>query len=62
LGCEDIEHRGIRTVQDHIVDDARKHEPEFYAALEALELALTDRHPYPHTARILHLLARAGGR
>ncbi|SCK44263.1 S-adenosylmethionine-dependent methyltransferase [Streptomyces sp. WMMB 714] len=62
LGCEDIEHCGIRTVQDHIVDDARKHEPDFYAALEALELALTGRHPYPHTARILHLLARAGGR
>jgi S-adenosylmethionine-dependent methyltransferase len=60
LGCVDIEHCGIRTVNDHIVDDARKHEPDFYESLEALELALTNRHPYPHTAKIFQLLARAG--
>ena len=55
-GCREIEHCGIRCVNDHIVDDARKHDPEFYAALERLELALTDRHPYPHTAKIFQLL------
>lgn len=57
-GCTDIEHCGIRTVNDHIVDDSRKHDPDFYAALEALELAMTNRHPYPHTAKIFQLLAR----
>jgi S-adenosylmethionine-dependent methyltransferase len=60
-GCADIEHCGIRNVQDHIVDDARKHDPDFYAALEALELAMTNRHPYPHTAKIFQLLATVGG-
>lgn len=59
LGCTGIEHCGIRSVNDHIVDDARKREPDFFAALEALELALTNRHPYPHTAKIFQLLARA---
>jgi S-adenosylmethionine-dependent methyltransferase len=59
LGCVEIEHCGIRSVNDHIVDDARKHDPDFFADLEALELALTNRHPYPHTARLFQLLARA---
>jgi S-adenosylmethionine-dependent methyltransferase len=59
-GCTGLEHCGIRNVNDHITDDARKHDPRFYAALEALELAMTDRHPYPHTAKIFQLLATAG--
>lgn len=61
VGVPDVEHCGIRTVDDHIVDDERKHHPDFYAALEALELAMTNRHPYPHTATILHLLGRRSG-
>lgn len=60
-GCTDVEHCGVRCVQDHITDDARKHDPDFFAALEALELAMTNRHPYPHTAKIFQLLATAGG-
>lgn len=60
-GCTDVEHCGIRCVQDHITDDARKHDPDFFAALEALELAMTNRHPYPHTAKFFQLLATAGG-
>ncbi|MCH6163362.1 class I SAM-dependent methyltransferase [Streptomyces marispadix] len=60
-GCAALEHCGIHNVNDHITDDGRKHDPEFYAALEALELAMTDRHPYPHTAKIFQLLATAGG-
>lgn len=60
LGCTGIEHCGIRSVNDHITDDARKHEPDFFAALEALELAVTNRQPYPHTAKLFQLLARAG--
>jgi S-adenosylmethionine-dependent methyltransferase len=57
LGCRVVGHYGIRSVSDYIVDDARKHEPEFYADLERLELALTDRAPYQHTARIFQLVA-----
>ncbi|MFF2774015.1 class I SAM-dependent methyltransferase [Streptomyces sp. NPDC058052] len=58
LGCGDVSHYGIRTVCDYLTDDARKHEPAFYADLERLELALTGRHPYMHTARLLQLIGR----
>ncbi|WP_405427460.1 class I SAM-dependent methyltransferase [Streptomyces erythrochromogenes] len=58
LGCQDLRHYGIRTVCDYIVDDARKHDPAFYDDLERLELALTARHPYMHTARLFQLTAR----
>ncbi|MET9545025.1 methyltransferase domain-containing protein [Streptomyces sp. NPDC006627] len=58
LGCEDVRHYGIRGFCDYITDDARKHEPAFYARLEQLELATTDRPPYMHTARLFQLTAR----
>ncbi|MFE7673028.1 class I SAM-dependent methyltransferase [Streptomyces albidoflavus] len=60
LGCRDVCHYGIRTVCDQLTDDARKYEPAYYADLERLELALTARHPYPHTARLFQLTARKG--
>ncbi|MFJ6940653.1 class I SAM-dependent methyltransferase [Streptomyces sp. NPDC101132] len=58
LGCRDVRHYGIRAVCDYVTDEERKHDPDYYAQLERLELALTDRHPYMHTARILQLTAR----
>ncbi|WPO69424.1 class I SAM-dependent methyltransferase [Streptomyces sp. KN37] len=58
LGCEDVRHYGIRGFCDYITDDARKHEPAFYARLEQLELATTARPPYMHTARLFQLTAR----
>jgi S-adenosylmethionine-dependent methyltransferase len=57
LGCRDIAHYGIRSFCDYITDDARKFEPDFYAALERLELAVTARSPYMHTARLFQLTA-----
>ncbi|MET9886459.1 methyltransferase domain-containing protein [Streptomyces sp. NPDC006430] len=57
LGCRDLRHYGIRSVCDYITDDARKHDPAFYEDLERLELALTARHPYMHTARLFQLTA-----
>ncbi|MCZ4103575.1 methyltransferase domain-containing protein [Streptomyces sp. So13.3] len=57
LGCRDVSHYGIRSFCDYITDDARKHDPAFYADLERLELATTARHPYMHTARIFQLTA-----
>ncbi|MGW3046324.1 methyltransferase domain-containing protein [Kitasatospora sp. NPDC001159] len=58
LGCKDINHYGIRSFCDYITDDARKYDPAFYADLERLELAVTNRAPYMHTARIFQLTAR----
>lgn len=58
LGCQDVSHYGIRSFCDYITDDARKYDPAFYADLERLELAVTDRPPYMHTARLFQLTAR----
>ncbi|GCD40653.1 methyltransferase domain-containing protein [Streptomyces paromomycinus] len=61
-GCRDVRHYGIRSVCDYITDDARKHDPAFYHDLERLELAMTARHPYMHTARAFQLTAwKRGG-
>jgi S-adenosylmethionine-dependent methyltransferase len=57
LGCRDIGHYGIRNFCDYVTDDARKHDPAFYADLERLELATTARPPYMHTARLFQLTA-----
>lgn len=57
LGCRDVRHYGIRSFCDYITDDARKHDPAFYADLERLELAATARPPYTHTARLFQLTA-----
>ncbi|GGU48363.1 hypothetical protein [Streptomyces violascens] len=62
LGCRDVRHHGVRSICDYITDDARKYDPAFYRDLERLELALTDRHPYTHTACALQLLARKHGK
>ncbi|KOT64383.1 methyltransferase [Streptomyces rimosus subsp. rimosus] len=57
LGCRDVCHYGIRSVCDYITDDTRKYDPVFYSHLERLELAMTARHPYMHTARAFQLTA-----
>lgn len=57
VGLTAIGRYGIRSVCDFIVDDARKSDPDFYSKLERLELALTTRAPYVHTARFFHILA-----
>ncbi|MEU7527162.1 class I SAM-dependent methyltransferase [Saccharothrix sp. NPDC042600] len=57
-GCRVLAHYGIRAVCDYIADDERKHDPAFYADLERLELALTDREPHKHTARLFQLVGR----
>jgi S-adenosylmethionine-dependent methyltransferase len=49
---------GVRCVCDFIVDEDRKHEPAFFAELERLELAMSDRMPHLLTARFFHLVAR----
>ncbi|WP_433419828.1 class I SAM-dependent methyltransferase [Microtetraspora malaysiensis] len=56
LGCPAVSHYGIRGFCDYIPDDERKHAPAFYAELERLELAVTDRAPYKHIARLFQLI------
>jgi S-adenosylmethionine-dependent methyltransferase len=56
VGCRPSAHYGIRNVCDYIADDDRKRDPGFYAELELLEVALSDRDPYRHTARLFQLI------
>jgi S-adenosylmethionine-dependent methyltransferase len=57
-GCEVIGHYGVRCVNDYIADNQRKHDPTFYAALERLEIAMSDRYPYYLLARMFQLVAQ----
>jgi len=57
-GLQVVARFGIRCVTDYIADDARKHDPRFYADLEELELAVCDREPFLRTARMWQLIAR----
>jgi S-adenosylmethionine-dependent methyltransferase len=58
LGFGLVTRYGVRCVCDYITDDELKHDPAFFADLERLELALSDRMPYLLTARFFHLVAR----
>jgi S-adenosylmethionine-dependent methyltransferase len=57
LGVGVLGHYGIRSVCDYIPDDERKYDATFFAELERLEIALSDRMPYVLTARLFHLVA-----
>ena len=57
LGAQVVGHYGIRSVCDYMADDERKYDASFYAELERLEIALSDRMPYKLTARLFHLIA-----
>lgn len=58
MGNNVLGHYGIRCVNDYIADNDRKHDPEFYAALERLEIAMSDRYPYYLLARIFQIVAQ----
>jgi S-adenosylmethionine-dependent methyltransferase len=58
LGFGLVTRYGVRCVCDYLTDDDRKRDPEFFADLERLEIALADRMPYLLTARFFHLIAR----
>jgi S-adenosylmethionine-dependent methyltransferase len=59
-GCAVTHRFGVRCVIDLIPDDERKHDEDFLAELERLELALCDQEAFQHTARFWHLLAVRG--
>jgi S-adenosylmethionine-dependent methyltransferase len=59
-GCEPVARYGVLCVNHLITADDRKHEPDFAAALERLELAVADRDPYRDVAAMWMLVARRG--
>ncbi len=62
VGCVAVQDYGIRCMCDYWGDNERKSDPETFAQIERLELALTDRHPYKLLARYFHVVARKEGR
>lgn len=51
-------HYGIRCLYDYWGDNERKGEKKTAVALETLEMALTNRHPYKLLARFFQIIAR----
>jgi len=49
---------GIRCVNDYISNNDIKSDPAFFAALERLERAMTDKYPYYLLARFFHIVAQ----
>jgi S-adenosylmethionine-dependent methyltransferase len=56
-GFADVHRYGIRCVSDYIMDDSIKNTPSGYAALEQLELAMSDQPQFVAIARMFHLIA-----
>nr|WP_246283432.1 methyltransferase domain-containing protein [Nocardioides perillae] len=57
-GCAVVSHTGGRVANDLVADDALKEDPEWYAALVELEVALHDREPFRRTGAYWHLVVR----
>ncbi|HLW01336.1 MAG TPA: methyltransferase domain-containing protein [Ktedonobacterales bacterium] len=58
-GCTTLlGHYGVRCVNDYIANNEIKADPSFFAELEQLELAMSDKYPYYLLARFFQLLAR----
>jgi S-adenosylmethionine-dependent methyltransferase len=60
-GCAILGHYGIRCVNDYIPNNEIKSDPAFFAQLEKLELAMSDKLPYYLLARSFHLVAQKAG-
>lgn len=57
-GLEGVTTYGGRVVGDLLQDNAVKHDPDFYASWERLELALAEREPYRRLGQFYGVLAR----
>lgn len=57
VGLDVVALYGGRCANDLIADDSLKSDPEFYAQLERLELALCDREPFKRTGLFWQLVA-----
>ncbi|MBZ0288878.1 MAG: methyltransferase domain-containing protein [Anaerolineae bacterium] len=58
MGHDVVGHYGVRCINDYIADNQRKYDPAFYAELERLEIAMSDRYPYYLLARIFQIVAQ----
>lgn len=58
LDCEVVGHYGVRCINDYILDNQQKYDPAFYAQLQNLEIAMSDRYPYYLLARIFQIIAK----
>jgi S-adenosylmethionine-dependent methyltransferase len=59
-GCALLAHYGVRCVYDYIPKNDIKDEPAFFAELERLEHAMSDKYPYYLLARFFQIIARKG--
>ena len=57
-GFADPHDYGLLCVCGYWTDNARKFDPQIYAQLEELELAMTNRDPYKQLARYFQIIAR----
>lgn len=58
VGCALVGRYGIRCVTDYISNNNIKSDPAFFAQLERLEHAMTDKYPYWLLARFFQIIAR----
>lgn len=58
MGCSLVGRYGIRCVCDYIPDNETKTVPTFFAHLERLEHAMSDKYPYYLIARLYQVIAR----
>lgn len=57
IGSTLLGHYGVRCVNDYIANNDVKADPAFFAQLEQLELAMSDKYPYYLLARFFQLIA-----
>jgi S-adenosylmethionine-dependent methyltransferase len=57
-GCSIVGQYGIRCVNDYIPNNDIKSDPTFFAELEKLEYAMSDKFPYYLVARFFHIVAQ----
>jgi S-adenosylmethionine-dependent methyltransferase len=60
-GCAILGQYGIRCVNDYIPNNEIKNDPAFFADMEKLELAMSNKFPYYLMARSFHIVAQKIG-
>jgi S-adenosylmethionine-dependent methyltransferase len=58
LGCSLLGHYGLRNIVDYLTDNDSKFDPDYFAQLQALEHAMTDRYPYYLLARMFQIILK----
>jgi hypothetical protein len=58
MGCSIVAQYGIRCVNDYIPNNDIKNDPVFFAEIEKLEYAMSDKFPYYLVARSFHIVAQ----